>query len=124
MPGSFAVPFFRTPRVDWLLAPAVALAVIATGYHTATPEFRADSVQLWAPYLSAVAILIVAWSRRSQELAWLAVSALGLGNVHSVRLFLGDTLHVAQPSEIPPTPLRASAAPPRPAGPPPRGTAA
>ena len=98
--GSFAEPFFRAPRVEWLFAPAVALAVIATGYHTATPEFRADSVQLWAPYLSAVAILIVAWSRHSQELAWLAVSALGLGNVHSVRLFLGDTLRDAELSEI------------------------
>ena len=98
--GSFAEPIFRAPRVEWLFAPAVAVAVIATGYHTATPAFRGDSVQLWAPYLSAVAILIVAWSRRSRELAWLAVSALGLGNIHSVRLFLGDALRDAELSEI------------------------
>ena len=98
--GSFAQPIFRAPHARWLFAPAVALAVIATGYHTANPAFRGDTVQLWAPYLSAIAVMIVAWSRRSQELAWLAVSVLGLGNIHGVRLFFGDTLRDAELSDI------------------------
>jgi hypothetical protein len=90
--GPFAQPVFRSPRVAWLFVPAVGFSLFATAYHTAVPVLRAESLQLWAPYLSTIGLVIVAWSWRSQSLAWLATAMVALGNIHSIRLYPGDTL--------------------------------
>jgi len=98
--GPFAQPVFRSPDVAWLFAPAVVFSLWATVSHTAIPALRSESLQLWAPYLSTIGLVIVAWSWRSQSLAWLATSAVALGNIHSIRLFPGDTLRAEGLSEI------------------------
>jgi len=98
--GPFAQPVFRSPHVAWLFAPAVGFLLLATAYHTAVPALRDEPLQLWAPYLSTIGLVIVAWSWRSQTLAWLATAVLAMGNIHSIRLFAGDTLREAGLSEI------------------------
>lgn len=98
--GAFAQPAFHSPRVAWLFGPSVAIAMAATVYHAASPTLRAEAMQLWAPYLAAVGLVVVAWSSRSQSVAWLATVVLSVGNVHSVRLFPGDMFRAWGLSEI------------------------
>ncbi len=98
--GPFAQPVFRSPHVAWLFAPAVTLAIFATAYHTLDPSLRGVKWELWAPFLAAGSLAIIAWSCRSQTLAWLAASVLGLGNIHCVRVFFGETFRGYGLSEI------------------------
>jgi hypothetical protein len=98
--GPFAQPGFRSPHVAWLFAPAITLAFFATAYHTLDPTLRGVKLQLWAPLVAAGSLAIIAWSWRSQTLAWLAAAALGLGNIHCVRFFFGETLRGYGLSEI------------------------
>ena len=98
--GAFAQPVFHSPRVAWLFGPAIAFSLFATVYHSESPTLRADPLQLWAPYLAAVGLVVVAWSSRSQTMAWLATAALTVGNVHSIRLFPGDMFRAWGLSEI------------------------
>jgi len=98
--GPFAQPVFRSAHVAWLFVPAVGFSLLATAYHTSVPALRAESLQLWAPYLSTIGLVIVAWSWRSQTLAWLATAAVALGNIHSMWLFPGETLRELGLSEI------------------------
>ncbi|MBT6156704.1 MAG: hypothetical protein HOK71_17555 [Planctomycetaceae bacterium] len=101
--GPFAQPGFRSPHVAWLFAPAVTFALFATAYHSldaSYPRLRDVAQQLWAPFLAAGSLAIIAWSWRSQTLAWLAASVLGLGNIHCMRVFLGDSLRSYGLSEI------------------------
>jgi len=98
--GPFAQRVFRSPDVAWLYGPAVALAVFSTGHHTLTASFRDAAIQLWAPFLACAGLSIVAFSLRSQTLAWLSVVPLGLGNAHGVRLRFGDALVAQNISDI------------------------
>ena len=59
--GPFAQPVFRSPRVAWMFAPAVAFSLFATLYHTASPTLRAEPLQLWAPYLAAAGLVLVCY---------------------------------------------------------------
>jgi hypothetical protein len=98
--GPFAQPGFRSPHVAWLFAPAITLALFATAYHTLDPTLRGAALQLWASFVAAGSLAIIAWSWRSQTLAWLAAVALGLGNIHCMRVFFGETLRGYGLSEI------------------------
>ena len=98
--GPFAQPVFHSPRVEWLFGPAVTFSMVAVVYHAASPTLRAEPLQLWAPYLAAVGLVIVAWSRRSQPMAWLATAVLAMGNVHGVRIFPGDMFRAWGLSEV------------------------
>ena len=98
--GPLSPPIFHSPKVAWFYVSTVALTVFATAYHAADPAMRAQALQLWAPYLATISLVIVAWSWRSQTLAWLATAAIALGNIHSIRLFAGETLRDQGLSEI------------------------
>lgn len=98
--GAFAQPVFHSPRVAWLFGPSIVFSLFATVYHSESPTLRADPLQLWAPYLAAVGLVVVAWSSRSQTMAWLATAVLTVGNVHSIRLFPGDMFRAWGLSEI------------------------
>jgi len=98
--GPFAQPAFRSQQVGWMFVPAVTLAIFACLYHTVDPHMRGSVAQLVSSYLAAGSLLIVAWSCRSQTLAWVSAAALGLGNIHSVRLLVGTWLQEQGLSEI------------------------
>ncbi|MEO1993945.1 MAG: hypothetical protein ABGZ17_01550, partial [Planctomycetaceae bacterium] len=98
--GPFAQPAFRSQQVGWMFVPAVTLAIFACLYHTVDPQMRGSVAQLVSSFLAAGSLLIVAWSCRSQTLAWVSAAALGLGNIHSVRLLVGAWLQEQGLSEI------------------------
>ncbi|MBM81940.1 MAG: hypothetical protein CMJ78_15310 [Planctomycetaceae bacterium] len=71
------------------LAPAAFWAIAATVLHTAIPEFRHSSTQLWAPYLAAATLAMMYQIRVS---AYVSVVLLTIGNCHFSRLFLTEVL--------------------------------
>ena len=89
----------RWPATPWMFAPAAALAVFGSLAQTVSPTFREQPVQLWASYLGAVALALIAWSW--QRPAHFAVGGLllTLANVHAVRVFLGAPLRTRGLSE-------------------------
>jgi hypothetical protein len=90
--GAFAIPAFTTAAADWLWWPAAGLAATAALYHTAHPVLRESGAQLWAPYLGVVTFAVVAWGRRHAGFWIGAGMLLLLGNVHLVRVGVGEFL--------------------------------
>ncbi|MCX6875621.1 MAG: hypothetical protein NTW21_17710 [Verrucomicrobia bacterium] len=98
--GVFAIPAYTTAATDWLWLPAAGLAAAAALYHTAHPVLRESGAQLWAPYLGVVTFALVAWGRR-QAGFWLGAGALlVLGNIHLVRVGVGEFLRDHGVSEL------------------------
>ena len=90
--GAFATPSFATRSSDWLWGPAAGLAAVAALYHTAHPVLRESWAQLWAPYLGVVTLAIIGWGRR-QAGYWAGAGVLlVLGNIHLVRVGVGEFL--------------------------------
>ncbi|MCP4657186.1 MAG: hypothetical protein GY856_17395, partial [bacterium] len=87
--GAFSFAFLRSPSVAWLFVPAVGFSCLAA---VIQPALRDSAVQLWAPYLGAATLGLVAWSRRRIALWTVAVILVTLGNIHAVRIFWGDFL--------------------------------
>jgi hypothetical protein len=98
--GKFAKPFFAAPSPDWVLVPAVLIAVIAPLYHTFDPVLRESAAQLWAPYLGVITLALVAWFRNWLQLYLAAGILLLLGDVHLVRVFAGAYLREHGLSEL------------------------
>jgi len=76
----------------WLLVPATFLACLAALYHTVHPVLREAPVQLWAPYLAAFSVGVTGLLWRRSVFFVIAGLLLTLGNVHAVRVLLGDYL--------------------------------
>jgi len=98
--GPFASPFFRWASADWLFVPAIGFSCLAALYHTVSPELREVTAQLWAPFLGAATLALVAWSCQRGWLYGMSALLLALGNIHTVRVFLGDFLRARGLSEI------------------------
>lgn len=90
--GPFRQRFFAQDDVAWFLIPAAAIAAGATALQVSIPGFRLDSVQLWGPYLGALTLVLVGFTWRKARFAYPGAVALTIGNVGSVRIFLGDWL--------------------------------
>jgi len=98
--GAFAIPAFTAVATDWLLWPAAGISAAAALYHTAHPVLRESGTQLWAPYLGAVTFAFIAWSRR-QSGYWIGAGVLlVLGNIHLIRVGVGDFLRDHGLSEL------------------------
>lgn len=85
----------RSPLI--LSVPSVLLACIASLFQTVHAPWRHEATQLWAPYLGSVTLGLIAWSWRGLAIGAAPVAALAglllcLGNVHAVRLTVGDAL--------------------------------
>ena len=93
--GPFSQTHLRAPDANWLYWPAIVVASLATFAHSLVPLLRETGVQLWTPYLAAAAAVITAsiWKDASKLASRiLAVAFFVLGNIHSVRIVLGDVL--------------------------------
>lgn len=90
--GQFGLKLGKSSQVGFFLVPAAMCAVFATARHTIVPGLRADQLQLWAPYLSAVTMLIVGRSMFTQPCRLVGLGMLTLGNIHFLRVFFGETL--------------------------------
>ena len=98
--GQFSIAPLKSTDHFWLLGPALALAVYATGVHTAVPQFRESQLQLSAPFMAAATWGIVGWLLHKRRF-WLGgVLLLVAGNIHVVRIFAGDWLRPQGISEI------------------------
>ncbi|MBI2192315.1 MAG: hypothetical protein HYU36_10055 [Planctomycetes bacterium] len=97
--GPYALACFRFPSVGWLYVPAVALVVLAAWLHTSIEWLREAPRQLFAPYVGAAAVFLIALSWSKNALHGLAGLFLILGNVHAVRLFAGQPLRAQGLSE-------------------------
>jgi hypothetical protein len=98
--GPFSQPFYYQPSLAYFFVPAVALAVVAALYQTFNPEFRSDPVQSLAPFISAVAIGCVAYFWHLKSIFWVAIAFWALGNIHMVRIYIGDSLLLGGLSHI------------------------
>ena len=90
--GTFSQSFYYQPSLACFWVPAVAIAIVATLYQTFNPEFRADPVQSFAPFISAATIGCVAYFWNFRSFFWVAIAFWGLGNIHMVRIYMGDSL--------------------------------
>ena len=98
--GPFAFPPITGPALPWIHVPAVLFTVLAAAHHTLRPDLRGDAVELAAPYLGALTLVLVGWSASWSVTFPLAAICLGLGNVHLVRLFFGARLRAGGLSEV------------------------
>ena len=98
--GAFASPAFFTAAADWLMWPAAGLAAAAAFYHTAHPVLRESGAQLWAPYLGVATFALVAKCRRQAGFSVGAGVLLVLGNIHLVRVGIGEFLRDHGLSEL------------------------
>ncbi|MEQ1917557.1 MAG: hypothetical protein ABL955_00030 [Elusimicrobiota bacterium] len=92
MKGPYGHGFFDLPARPWVFLPAMLFAAFAVIRHGLIPEFRHEALQLWTPYLAAAAFAVVGLSWRRMEPFAVAGLFLGLGNIHVVRFYLGETL--------------------------------
>jgi hypothetical protein len=90
--GPFSQRGFRSPFPDWLYVPAITTGTLASLAHTVSPVLRERVAELWTPYLAAAAALITLFVWRNAIPRVLATLLFVLGNIHSVRLGLGDFL--------------------------------
>jgi hypothetical protein len=98
--GTFAPTAIRWPVAPWFFIPAGTIAVGTAIAHTAIPELRETPTGLWAPYLGATTLGVIALS-----VGWLTLlhgcgALLTLGNVHLVRVVLGPWMRTHQVTEI------------------------
>lgn len=89
----------RSSGTAWMFGPAAVLAVLASLQQTASPVFREDAAQLWASYVAAAALALIAWSSGSSMHVGLAAVVLTVANVHAVRVWLGAPLRARGLSE-------------------------
>ncbi|MGO8677948.1 MAG: hypothetical protein ACLQVX_19030 [Limisphaerales bacterium] len=90
--GPFAQRFFAAPWCGWLFWPAALLSGMAAVLHTLNPVLREEAAELWAPYLGAVTLALVAGFWRTRLFLAGAAFLLLLGNIHLVRVLGGDFL--------------------------------
>jgi hypothetical protein len=98
--GPYAFRLLSGGAASWVLAPAVVIGLLAAVSHTIRGDYRADAVQLFAPFLAALTHVLVGWSEGEAGLFVIAIVLLSVGNVHAVRLFAGDALRARGLSEV------------------------
>lgn len=84
----------------WVEAPAVGFALIAAAMQSADVGWRNEPVQTLAPYLGALTLGLVGWFRRQGAFYTVAAALLFVGNLHIVRVFLGDGLRANGLSDV------------------------
>ena len=103
-PALLAGPFALGPLGQggalWLQAPALLFAGLAAIIQTVNPTLREAGSQLAGSYIAAFAASVVAFSRKKSALSYTAATLLALGNIHAVRVLLGETLRGEALSEI------------------------
>ncbi len=92
MEGRLGDAFFRLPARPWVFVPAMLFAAAAVLFHGTDHAFRSVALQLLTPYLAAATFAVVGVSWRRVEPFAVASLFLGLGNIHMVRFYLGETL--------------------------------
>lgn len=90
--GPFSQRGFRSPFPDWLYVPAITIGTLASLAHSLSPVLRERATELSTPYLAAAAALIALFVWRNAIPRVLATLLFVLGNIHAVRLGLGDYL--------------------------------
>jgi hypothetical protein len=98
--GQFGLKLAKKPQALYFYVPSVLCAIFATAIHTIVPSFRADPQQLWAPYLSAVALLVVGRTVFAEPCRLIGTAVLTLGNIHLLRVFAGDQLAAQGVSDL------------------------
>ena len=98
--GPFGIPLFRRASIAWVYLPAGVLACLAAFLHTVEPSLRESPIQLLAPYLGAVALGLIAWSWRRPSIILVCAVLLMLGNIHVIRVSVGEFLRQNGLSEI------------------------
>lgn len=100
--GPFRLLRHEMPSSAWLQIPAVVLACFASLYQTVDPVMRESVIQLAASFLGTAAVALVTWSRSWNRAAGYGLSSLllVLGNVHTIRVLLGDLLRSQGLSEV------------------------
>ena len=88
--GHFNQLFYRRPSLKWLWIPAMIFAVGATIYQTCRPEYRSDSIQSLSPFINAASIGYIGYCWNLKYLFSVAVGFWALGNIHQVRIYVGD----------------------------------
>ncbi|MBI4230680.1 MAG: hypothetical protein HY608_07575 [Planctomycetes bacterium] len=89
LPGLGAESWRMRP---WMLAPAIVLALLASGRHAIEWNFRNDPGQLGATYLSALALAAAACGGGGVRALALSGALVVLGNIHAVRVLAGPML--------------------------------
>jgi len=98
--GPFTPRWLKLPAAPWMFIPAATLTVLATLNHLSASEFRDSADQLWAPYVSAATIGLIAFSTGLLPVYHGAGVLLTIGNVHLVRFVLGSVLRGKGVSEV------------------------
>ncbi|MBI3550068.1 MAG: hypothetical protein HY078_13605 [Elusimicrobia bacterium] len=88
--GRFAQTVFRASAAGLIRTACVLAASFAVARHGTEGPLRRSEFQLVSPYLSAAAVAWVGVSMGETALCALATLFLAAGNVHAVRLYLGD----------------------------------
>ena len=95
-----AVRSLAMPATPWCFVLATGLASAAALRHAVDPALRARPDEIWASYVAALTLAIVAVARSTSAVAWIAAVALTSGNVHAVRLALGPSLRADGLSDV------------------------
>jgi len=90
--GAYTPAFMKWPAAPWLFVPAVALPVLVAVVQIGLPGQWDPRPQVWAPYLGALAVGLVAFSTGLILLYHLAGVFLSLGNIHLILTFWGASL--------------------------------
>ena len=98
--GRFAQRPFASRDAGWLVAPSLLAGLAATVVHSAEPVFREQRLQMIAPFTAAVAWGVLGWSSGRTRLYIGSGMLIAIGNIHVVRIFLGEHLRPYGVSEI------------------------
>lgn len=90
--GSWPQLPFRATQAEWIIVYSLAAASLAALLQTALPQHRDATRQLAAPFLAAVTWGLTGWQWRNARYLIGGGVLVALGNIHVVRLTLGDTL--------------------------------
>jgi len=90
--GAFTPRSMTWPVRPWMFLPSALFACCATILHTFEPAFRESAEQVWAPFGSAAAIGVIAFSTGQLSLYLGSGALMTFGNVHLVRIVLGPLL--------------------------------
>ncbi len=98
--GAYTPAFMKWPAAPWLFVPAVVLAILIEIYQTGGAADWPLRAQVWAPYISALTVGLVAFSSRQILLYHLSGVFLSLGNIHLILTFWGAALRGQGLSDI------------------------
>ena len=83
-------PLVRQLAWPWLFATAAIVGAVALALHSADAGHRRSWAQLPAPYLTGAVAAVIGWTLRAPMALWAVAAAVAIGNIHLMRLGLGD----------------------------------